>query len=104
MLESSTSRIQTDRSTSELPQRYTVLMVHQNLDVINRIIRGGVSPWGAYSLGHLTVMAEEEHVILDEDVLLQIAGSNDLNDATGYFAVWLGKRVEAQGGGKITDF
>ncbi len=77
---------------------------HQNMDAVNRIIaRRGVPLLGAFYLGQLCVKAEENQIILDEAVMEQIVNANDLNDATGYFAVWLGKRVEAAGG-KVTDF
>lgn len=80
-----------------------MLVKHQNFIVINLALRSA-TPWGAYSLGQLVVTAEEDHVILDNDVIEKIASANDLNDAFGYYVVWLGKRVEAQGGGRVTDF
>lgn len=70
---------------------------HQNLDTVNRLMNK-VNAVQAYSLGFLSGTAEEHHVILDDNVLRQIAQSNDLNDATGYYAVWLMKRTEANGG------
>lgn len=79
---------------------------HQNLETIRHLIiqlQDTGRPEQAFALGYLSATAEENHVILDDDVLEQIAGANDLNDATGYFAIWLGKRVEAAGG-KVTDF
>lgn len=70
----------------------------QNFVTLNRLIRKGLTPWGAYSLGFIHAKAEEDHVIMTDDILEQIAGSNDLNDAVGYYAVWLAKRTEANGG------
>lgn len=71
--------------------------MHQNFETINRLLANCL-PWPSYSLGHVTYMAEADHVIMTDDILEQIARSNDLNDAVGYYAVWLAKRTEANGG------
>lgn len=72
------------------------------METINRLLedinsapnRGQI----AYSLGHLCASAELDRVILPDDFLEQVATSSDLNDAVGMYAVFLQRRIEANGG------
>lgn len=77
------------------------LITHQDLEKTNSLLRRltaeGKTP-AAYSLGRLLARAEMDHVVLTDDILDQVADSHDLNDATGYYAIWLMKRTEANGG------
>lgn len=70
---------------------------HQDSETIDRLLSVATNDAG-YRLGRIAARAEMDHVILDPEALEQIAASNDLNDATGYYAIWLMKRTEANGG------
>lgn len=79
------------------------MSVHQNFESINRLVESA-SGEAAFWLGRLVATAEDDHVILDDAILEQIANANDFNDVIGYYAVWLLKRTEANGGVKKHDW
>lgn len=89
---------------------YTVLMDDKNADIVVRLlphqdmdaIIGGLPddlPLKAVAfVVEILMMAERDHVIASGDLIQQIIVANDFNDAVGIYAVWLGKRTEANGG------
>ncbi len=63
---------------------------NQNVDTIHRLL-DTAKPEAAYSLGVITSQAIHDGVVLTDDILEQVAASNDLNDAVGYYANWLAR-------------